>query len=100
MSWHRSGVAVAEAGTLEAELIAEAGSLNAELIAVAKPLNGDPIAGADRPVNPEEFLYPSTVTGAAPLGAPVTVSWAAAGVAHTRAQAVAIDKNVKTKLFI
>jgi hypothetical protein len=96
ISWHRSGVAVAEAGTLDAELIAEAGTLNAELIAEARPLNGEPIAGADGPVDPEGFPYPSTVTGAVLLGAPVTVSWAAAGVAHT----AAIDRNVKTKRFI
>jgi hypothetical protein len=50
-------------------------------------------------VDPEEFPYPSTVTGAVPLGAPVTVSWAAAGVADT-AQTAAIDRNVKTKRFI
>ena len=49
---------------------------------------------------PEEFPNPSTVTGAVPLGAPVTVSWAAAGVADTTAQTAAVDRNVKTKRFI
>ena len=47
---------------------------------------------------PEEFPNPSTVTGAVPLGAPVTVSWAAAGVADTTAQTAAIDINVKTMI--
>ena len=58
--------------------------LNAEPIAEARPLKVDPIAGADGPVYPEQFPYPSTVTGTVPLGAPVTVSWAAAGVAIRR----------------
>src|ERR1700722_19956428 len=75
---HRSGVAIAEAW----------------------PLNAEPIAGADGPVDPEELPYPSTVTGAVPVGAPVTVSWAAAGVADTMAQTAATDRNVKTKRFI
>jgi hypothetical protein len=78
VTWHRSGVAIAEAG----------------------PLNAAPIAGADGPVDPEEFPYPSTVTGAVPLGAPVTVSWAAAGGADTTAQTAVVDRNVKTKRFI
>ena len=51
-------------------------------------------------MDPEEFPYPSTVTGAVPLGAPVTVSWAAAGMADTTAQTAAVDRNVKTKRFI
>jgi hypothetical protein len=66
VTWDRSEAAVAEAGTLNAEPIAE-----------ARPLNAKPIAGPDGPVDPEEFPYPSTVTGAVPLGAPVTVSFAA-----------------------
>ena len=51
-------------------------------------------------MDPEEFPYPSTVTGAVLLGAPVTVSWAAAGVVDMTAQVVAVDRNVKTKRFI
>ncbi len=51
-------------------------------------------------MDPEEFPYPSTVTGAEPAGAPVTVSWAAAEVANTTAQTAAVDRNVKTKRFI
>jgi hypothetical protein len=73
ITWHRSGACSASAG-----LLLEA-------------------AG---PVYPEEFPYPSTVTGAVPLGAPVTVSWAAAGIADTTPQTAAIDRNVKTKRFI
>jgi hypothetical protein len=60
----------------------------------------EPIAGADGLVSAEEFPYPSTVTGVWPLGAPVTVSWAAAGVADKTAQTAAVDRNVKTKRFI
>ncbi len=63
-------------------------------------LSAAPIAGADGPAYPEEFPYPSTVTGASPVGAPVTVTWAAAGVADTTAQTAAVDRNVKTKRFI
>jgi hypothetical protein len=66
----------------------------------AGPLIAAPIAGADGPVYPEEFPYPSTVTGVSPLGAPVTVSWAAAGVADRTAQTAAVDRNVRTKRFI
>jgi hypothetical protein len=73
ITWHRSGAWSASAG---------------------------PLLEADGPVYPEEFPYPSTVTGAVPAGAPVTVSWAAAGLADTTAQTVAIDRNVKTKRFI
>jgi hypothetical protein len=73
VTWHRSGVATAEAG---------------------------PLLEADGPVSPEEFPYPSTVTGAVPLGAPVTVSWAATGVADATAQTAAVDRSVKTKRFI
>jgi hypothetical protein len=78
VTWHRWGDANAETGLLKTE----------------------PIAGADGLVGPEEFPYPSTVTGVWPLGAPVTVSWAAAGVADTTAQTAAIDRNVSTKRFI
>jgi hypothetical protein len=78
VTWQRWGVVIAEAGLLKAE----------------------PIAGVDGLVDSEEFPYPSTVTGAVPLGAPVTVSWAAAGVADMTAQTAAIDTNVKTKRFI
>ena len=60
----------------------------------------EPIAGPDRPVSPEEFPYPSTVTGAVPAGEPVTVSWAAAGAADTTAQTAAVDRNIKTRRFI
>jgi hypothetical protein len=89
ITWHRWGVAVAESGSLKTEPIAESG-----------PLEAGPLAGAEGPVDPEEFAYPSTVTGAEPAGAPVTVSWAAAGVANTTAQTAAVDRNVKTKRFI
>lgn len=89
MAWHCWGDANAETGLLTAEPIAETGLLKAE-----------PIAGADWPVAPEEFPYPSTVTGVSPLGAPVTESWAAAGVADTTAQTAAVDRNVKIKRFI
>ena len=86
--WPRSGPANAEAGSLKAAPIAE-----------PAPLKAAPIAEAG-PVSPEEFPYPSTVTGTVPLGAPVTVSWAAAGVVDTTAQTAAVDRNVKTKRFI
>ena len=70
------------------------------MIAEARPFNAEPIAGALGPVDSEELPYPSTVTGAVSLVAPVTVSCAAAGVADTTAQTAAIDRNVKTKRFI
>jgi hypothetical protein len=73
ITWHRSGACSASAGLL---------------------------LEAAWPVYPEEFPYPSTVTGAVPAGAPVTVSWAAAEVADTTAQTAVIDRNVKTKRFI
>jgi len=40
----------------------------------------------------DEGPYPSIVAGAVPFGAPVTVSWAEAGVAATRAQKAAVDR--------
>ncbi|MGA8445238.1 MAG: hypothetical protein WB766_08605 [Roseiarcus sp.] len=79
MTWHRSGAAIAEFRALLAAAIAEA---------------------EDGPGYPEELPYPSTVTGASPTGAPVTVSWAAAGVADKAAQTAAADRNVKTTRFI
>jgi hypothetical protein len=79
VTWHRSGAAIAESGALLAAPIAEA---------------------EDGPVYPGELPYPSAVTGASPAGAPVTVSWAAAGVADKTAQTAAVDRNVKTKCFI
>jgi hypothetical protein len=60
--------------------------------------SGGPLLEEEGPVYPEELPNPSTVTGAVPLGAPVTVSWAAAGVADTTAQTAAIDINVKTMI--
>jgi hypothetical protein len=81
-------------------VVAEAGTLNAAPIAETKPLSAEPIAGMDGPLDPEELPSPSTVTGAVPLGAPATVSWAAAGVADTTAQTAAIDRNTKTERFI
>jgi hypothetical protein len=70
------------------------------VIAEARAFNAEPIAGALGPVDSEELPYPSTVTGAVPLGAPATVSWAAAGVVDMTAQTAAVDRNVKTKHFI
>jgi hypothetical protein len=96
VTWHRWGVAIAESGSLKTEPIAETGALKTEPSAETGPLEAEPLAGADGP----EFPYPSTVTGAVPAGAPVTVSWAAAGVADTTAQTAAADRNVKTKRFI
>jgi hypothetical protein len=81
-------------------VVAEAGTLNAAPIAETKPLSAEPIAGTDGPQDPEALPSPSTVTGAVPLGAPATVSWAAAGVADTTAQTAAIDRNTKTERFI
>jgi hypothetical protein len=81
-------------------VVAEAGALNAAPIAETKPLSAEPIAGTDGPLDPEELPSPSTATGAVPLGAPATVSWAAAGVADTMARTAAIDRNTKTKRFI
>jgi hypothetical protein len=40
----------------------------------------------------DEGPYPSIVAGAVPLGAPVTVSWAMAGVAAAKAQKAAVDR--------
>jgi hypothetical protein len=40
------------------------------VIAEARPFNAEPIAGALGPVDSEELPYPSTVTGAVPLGSP------------------------------
>jgi hypothetical protein len=79
VTWHRSGAAIAESGALSAGPTEEA---------------------EDGPEYPEELAYPSTVTGASPAGAPVTVSWAAAEVADKAAQTAAADRNVKTKRFI
>jgi hypothetical protein len=81
-------------------VVADAGTLNAAPIAETKPLSAEPIAGTDGPQDPEALPSPSTVNGAAPLGAPATVSWAAAGVADTTAQTAAIDRNTKTERFI
>jgi hypothetical protein len=55
---------------------------------------------ADGLVYPEEFPYPSTVTGVSPLGAPMIDSWATTGVASTAEQTAAVETNVKTKRFI
>src|SRR5271166_1513310 len=77
VTWHRSGAAIAGAGALLAASI----------------------AGAEvGPVCPGEFPYPSTVAGAVPAGAPITVSWA--GAADKAAQTAAVDRNVNTKRFI
>jgi hypothetical protein len=49
----------------------------------------------------DEGPYPSTVTGAVPFGAPVTVAWAAAGVATvTPSIAVADSADINKKHFI
>jgi hypothetical protein len=49
----------------------------------------------------DEGPYPSTVTGAVPFGAPVTVAWAAAGVA-TAIQSIAVADSavINMKPFI
>jgi hypothetical protein len=48
----------------------------------------------------DEGPYPSIVAGAVPFGAPVTVSWAEAGVAATRAQKAAVDRADIKMFFI
>ena len=48
----------------------------------------------------DEGPYPSIVTGAVPLGAPVTVAWAEAGTGAAKAQNAAVDRADIKMAFI